>query len=74
MGARQVFPPALAVAPEPLRANLLAWWEAHGRHAIPWKLRPDGSRPGDGEVIDPYATWCAEVMRAVRQHSRSMAG
>jgi A/G-specific adenine glycosylase len=45
-----------------LRLLLLAWWEVHGRHAIPWKLRPDGSRPADGEAIDPFAIWCAEVM------------
>ena len=45
-----------------LRQLLLAWWEIHGRHAIPWKLRPDGSRPADGEVIDPYPVFVAEVM------------
>ncbi|MFO7630731.1 MAG: 8-oxo-dGTP diphosphatase MutT [Prochlorococcaceae cyanobacterium] len=45
-----------------LRQLLLAWWELHGRHAIPWKLRPDGSRPADGEVLDPFAIWVAEVM------------
>ncbi|MFM7311978.1 MAG: 8-oxo-dGTP diphosphatase MutT [Cyanobium sp.] len=48
-------------APE-LRRLLLAWWEQHGRHAIPWKLRPDGSRPADGEPIDPYGVAVAEVM------------
>jgi A/G-specific adenine glycosylase len=50
-------PPALDVdlmsrlsadVPE-LRRLLLAWWQAHGRHTIPWKH-------------DPYATWVAEVM------------
>lgn len=45
-----------------LRRQLLRWWELHGRHTIPWKLRPDGSRPAQGEAIDPYGTWCAEVM------------
>ncbi|MEB3276166.1 MAG: A/G-specific adenine glycosylase [Cyanobacteriota bacterium] len=41
---------------------LLAWWERQGRHAIPWKLRPDGSRQADGEALDPYPIWCAEIM------------
>ncbi|MFM7313786.1 MAG: hypothetical protein ACKO0M_11570 [Cyanobium sp.] len=52
-----------------LRRLLLAWWEQHGRHAIPWKLRPDGSRPAEGEPIDPYGVVVAEVMGAARQHS-----
>ena len=60
-----------ANAPE-LRQRLLAWWELHGRHAIPWKLLPDGSRPADGEAIDPYGVFVAEVTRAARLHSRSM--
>ena len=34
----------------------------HGRHAIPWKLRPDGRRPAEGEPIAPYGVWVAEVM------------
>ena len=42
-----------AAAPE-LRRRLLAWWEVLGRHAIPWKLRPHGSRPADGEELDPH--------------------
>ncbi|MFM7648108.1 MAG: A/G-specific adenine glycosylase, partial [Cyanobium sp.] len=50
-----------ADAPEH-RRQLLSWWELHGRHAIPWKLRPDGSRPADGEPIDPYGVAVAEVM------------
>ena len=62
-----------ALAPG-LRRLLLSWWEVHGRHSIPWKRRADGSRPEAGEVLHPYPIWCAEVMRAVRQHSRSMAG
>ncbi|MEB3333122.1 MAG: 8-oxo-dGTP diphosphatase MutT [Synechococcaceae cyanobacterium] len=45
-----------------LRRLLLAWWELNGRHAIPWKLRPDGSRPADGEAVDPYGVLVAEVM------------
>ncbi|MEA5414424.1 8-oxo-dGTP diphosphatase MutT [Synechococcus sp. BA-132 BA5] len=47
---------------QPLRESLLAWWEIHGRHDIPWKLRPDGSRPGPGEPLDPFGVWVAEVM------------
>jgi len=45
-----------------LRRSLLAWWQIHGRHAIPWKLNPAGSPPGDGEPLDPYGIWVAEVM------------
>lgn len=45
-----------------LRLGLLQWWECNGRHAIPWKLRSDGSRPGPGEALDPYPVWVAEVM------------
>lgn len=47
---------------EPLRDSLLDWWESNGRHDIPWKLRPDGSRPGPGEPLDPFGVWVAEVM------------
>ena len=61
--------PVLAAEPSALnaelpefRCQLLAWWEMHGRHAIPWKLRPDGSRPADGEAIDPYGVFVAEIM------------
>ena len=46
----------------PLRAQLLNWWQQNGRHAIPWKLRPDGSLPADGEELDPYGVFVAEVM------------
>ncbi|MDM7954226.1 MAG: 8-oxo-dGTP diphosphatase MutT [Cyanobium sp. CZS 25K] len=46
----------------PLREDLLRWWEANGRHAIPWKRHGDGSRPGSGEPLDPFGIWCAEVM------------
>ncbi|MCU0529540.1 MAG: 8-oxo-dGTP diphosphatase MutT [Cyanobium sp. Prado107] len=45
-----------------LRRRLLSWWEAHGRHTIPWKRLPDGSRPEQGEALDPYPIWVAEVM------------
>ncbi|MCP9784993.1 8-oxo-dGTP diphosphatase MutT [Cyanobium sp. N5-Cardenillas] len=47
---------------EPLRDSLLDWWEPHGRHDIPWKRHPDGSRPGAGEPLDPFGVWVAEVM------------
>ncbi|MFM2080903.1 MAG: hypothetical protein RLZZ219_1585, partial [Cyanobacteriota bacterium] len=45
-----------------LRQVLLHWWHRHGRQAIPWKLRPDGSSPDDGEALNPYPIWVAEVM------------
>jgi A/G-specific adenine glycosylase len=50
-----------AAAPE-LRRLLLAWWELNGRHAIPWKLGSAGGLPADGEPLDPYPIWVAEVM------------
>ena len=50
-----------ATAPT-LREALLSWWESHGRHDIPWKRRPDGLRPRDGEALDAYGIWVAEVM------------
>ncbi|MBM5801542.1 MAG: A/G-specific adenine glycosylase [Cyanobacteria bacterium K_DeepCast_35m_m2_023] len=56
-----VAPLTIADAPE-LRQLLLAWWQQHGRQAIPWKLRPDGSQPADGEPLDPYPIWIAEIM------------
>ncbi|MBD2422167.1 A/G-specific adenine glycosylase [Cyanobium sp. FACHB-13342] len=59
MPSRPTWPAELA--PE-LRQQLLSWWQEHGRHTIPWKLHPDGSPPADGEELDPYAIWCAEVM------------
>jgi hypothetical protein len=74
MGSRQVFAPVLALAPERLRADLLIWWESHGRHTIPWKRGAGGPRPGPGEPLDPYPIWCAEVMRAAGQHSCSFEG
>ena len=42
--------------------QLLAWWERHGRHDIPWKQGAGGGRPRAGEVLDPYPIWVAEVM------------
>ncbi|MEB3353074.1 MAG: 8-oxo-dGTP diphosphatase MutT [Cyanobacteriota bacterium] len=45
-----------------LRRLLLAWWERDGRHAIPWKLGPDGGLPKPGMELDPFPIWCAEVM------------
>ncbi|KAF0653442.1 adenine glycosylase [Cyanobium sp. Copco_Reservoir_LC18] len=45
-----------------LRQGLLHWWESNGRHHIPWKLHPDGSRPGPGQPLPAYGIWVAEVM------------
>ena len=45
-----------------LRERLLHWWASEGRHSLPWKLSPDGSRCADGEALDPYPIWVAEVM------------
>jgi A/G-specific adenine glycosylase len=50
-----------ALAPG-LRWLLLAWWEAHGRHTIPWKRGDAGARPSPGEPLHPYPIWVAEVM------------
>ncbi|MFZ9271049.1 MAG: 8-oxo-dGTP diphosphatase MutT [Prochlorococcaceae cyanobacterium] len=41
---------------------LLSWWSEQGRHWIPWKLRPDGSPPEPGQVLDPWPIWSAEIM------------
>ena len=57
-----------------LRQGLLAWWQEHGRHTIPWKRRADGRPAADGEPLDPFPIWCAEVMRAAGQHSCSFEG
>jgi len=51
-----------AVEAPDLRAALLAWWQTHGRHWIPWKLRPDCSPPQAGEPLDPWPIWSAEIM------------
>jgi len=45
-----------------LRDALLDWWECNGRHWIPWKLRPDGSRPGPRQDLCAFRVWVAEVM------------
>jgi A/G-specific adenine glycosylase len=55
-----------ATAPA-LREALLSWWESHGRHDIPWKLRPDGHRPRDGEALDAYGILVAEVIRGYHE-------
>ena len=41
---------------------MLRWWGSNGRHAIPWKRRSGGSPPADGQPLDPYPIWVAEVM------------
>ena len=38
------------------RLSLLAWWDEHGRHDIPWK------QPSAAVQPDPYGIWIAEVM------------
>ena len=43
-------------------AQLLDWWQAYGRHDIPWKRSPAGGVPGRKDVLDPYPIWVAEVM------------
>ena len=45
-----------------LRAGLLDWWLAHGRHGIPWKRIAQGLSPAPKEVLNPYPIWVAEVM------------
>jgi A/G-specific adenine glycosylase len=52
----------LGVQAPSLRLALLAWWQTHGRHGLPWKLKPDGGCPADGEPLDPLGIWIAEVM------------
>ncbi|MFM9089297.1 MAG: A/G-specific adenine glycosylase, partial [Cyanobium sp.] len=44
-----------------LRRSLLAWWERHGRHAIPWKLI-GGRHPAPREPLPCYGVMVAEVM------------
>ena len=67
-------PRMLAAEAPLLRWQLLAWWDQHGRHTIPWKVGGDGLPAADGEPLDPLPIWVAEVMRAARQHSCSTAG
>ncbi|WP_415399184.1 A/G-specific adenine glycosylase [Synechococcus sp. W4D4] len=45
-----------------LSPALLNWWQAHGRHDIPWKLSSQGVLPESGEELNPYSIWVAEVM------------
>ena len=46
----------------PLRSALLSWWQAHGRHDIPWKRSAQDVLPKCGEELNPYPIWVAEVM------------
>ena len=46
----------------PLRSALLSWWQAHGRHDIPWKRSAQDVLPKRGEELNPYPIWVAEVM------------
>ena len=47
------------MAPDLLRAQLLAWYDAHAR-ALPWRVGPHDH--ADGERADPYRVWLSEVM------------
>ena len=47
---------------QPLRSALLSWWQAHGRHDIPWKRSAQDVLPKRGEELNPYPIWVAEVM------------
>jgi A/G-specific adenine glycosylase len=54
-----------------LRRQLLDWWQVHGRLRIeqkPWMFATGGRFPDAGESLPPFGIWCAEVMRAARQH------
>ncbi|MDP3660405.1 A/G-specific adenine glycosylase [Phenylobacterium sp.] len=42
-----------------LRANLLAWYDAHAR-ALPWRVGPTDH--AQGARADPYRVWLSEVM------------
>ena len=48
-----------AVNPESLRAQLLAWYDAHAR-ALPWRVGP--ADLAAGVRADPYSVWLSEVM------------
>ena len=41
----------MSLAPESLAARLLPWFDAHGRHDLPWQADPT-----------PYRVWVSEVM------------
>ncbi|WP_320676005.1 A/G-specific adenine glycosylase [Prochlorococcus sp. MIT 1300] len=45
-----------------LQRVIFTWFDDHGRHAIPWKLKADGCRPASGEIIGAYGVWIAEIM------------
>ncbi len=45
-----------------MQKRLLVWFQVNGRHEIPWKLKSDGSKPQQGEALNPYGIWIAEVM------------
>jgi len=47
------------VAPETLRAQLLAWYDANARD-LPWRVRP--ADHAAGVRADPYRVWLSEVM------------
>src|SRR3569623_1516251 len=44
-------PQADSVAPLRLAADLLAWWDSHGRKDLPWQREPT-----------PYRVWVSEIM------------
>ena len=52
----------LSRAAPDLYASLLNWWTHHGRHDLPWRLLPDGRRPGPDDLLPTYPIWVAEVM------------
>jgi len=41
----------LSISPERFAARLLAWFDIHGRHTLPWQANPT-----------PYRVWVSEVM------------
>lgn len=47
------------VAPDTLRAQLLAWYDAAARH-LPWRIGP--AARAAGVRPDPYRVWLSEVM------------
>jgi A/G-specific adenine glycosylase len=49
----------LAVNPESLRAQLLAWYDK-GARDLPWRVRPQSRQAGARP--DPYRVWLSEVM------------
>ena len=54
-------------------AQLLDWWQAYGRHDIPWKRSPAGGLPEGTDVLDPYPIWVAEVMQYSSTYRTSLA-